>query len=123
MCSPSSLPENFSTVLNEYAASGFRVIGVAYKKLDRKMKWIDAQRVKREQLECNMTFLGLLVMQNSLKPQSAPTINDLHNANIRLVMITGLLIVFDKSLLNIFKLTCIFLNIRRQYYDCCFRFS
>lgn len=90
MCSPSSLPENFSTVLNEYAASGFRVIGVAYKKLDRKMKWIDAQRVKREQLECNMTFLGLLVMQNSLKPQSAPTINDLHNANIRLVMITGM---------------------------------
>lgn len=89
MCSPSSLPENFSRVLNEYASNGFRVIGLAYKKLDRKMKWLDAQRVKREQLECDMTFLGLLIMQNSLKPQSAPIIRDLHNANMRMVMITG----------------------------------
>lgn len=89
MCCKSSLPENFSVVLNDYASRGFRVIGLAYKKLNRKIKWIDAQRIKREQLECNMNFLGLLVMQNSLKPQSAPIIHNLHLANIRMVMITG----------------------------------
>lgn len=100
MCCQSTLPENFSMVLNDYASRGFRVIGLAYKKLDRKMKWIDAQRVKREQLECNMTFLGLLVMQNSLKPQSAPIIKDLHNANIRLVMITGTYILKLHNLHN-----------------------
>ncbi|GBP44393.1 Probable cation-transporting ATPase 13A3 [Eumeta japonica] len=89
MCKPESLPTNFSSVLNEYASNGFRVIGLAYKKLDRKMKWVDAQRIKREQLESDMVFLGLLVMQNSLKPETAEVIKDLHKANMRQIMVTG----------------------------------
>ena len=36
-----------------------------------------------------MTFLGLLVLQNQLKPQTAPVIRTLKAANIRSVMITG----------------------------------
>ncbi|VVC96464.1 unnamed protein product [Leptidea sinapis] len=70
MCDALTLPDNFNTVLNEYTSNGFRVIGLAYKKLDRKMKWVDAQRVKRDMLEHGMTFLGFLVMQNSLKPET-----------------------------------------------------
>lgn len=87
MCRPESLPGNFNYVLNDYASNGFRVIGLAYKKL--RMKWVDAQRVKRDQLECDMVFLGLLVMQNSLKPETAEVIKDLHDANMRQVMVTG----------------------------------
>lgn len=41
------------------------------------------------QIEQDMTFIGLLVMQNALKEESAPVIKILHNANIRTVMITG----------------------------------
>lgn len=89
MCNPDTLPENFSSTLNEYASNGFRVIGIAHKKLDRKMKWVDAQRIKRETLECDMVFLGFLVMQNSLKPETTQVIKELHQANMRLVMVTG----------------------------------
>lgn len=90
MCAPETLPENFSTVLNEYTSNGFRVIGLAHKKLDRKMKWVDAQRIKRDTLECDMVFLGFLVMQNSLKTETTQIIRELHMANMRLVMVTGL---------------------------------
>ncbi|XP_059062171.1 polyamine-transporting ATPase 13A3-like [Achroia grisella] len=89
MCNQKALPENFSSVLNEYTSNGFRVIGLAYKKLDRKMKWVDAQRIKRETLECDMTFLGFLVMQNSLKPETTQVIKELHEANMRQIMVTG----------------------------------
>jgi cation-transporting ATPase 13A2 len=40
-------------------------------------------------VECDLIFLGLLVMQNTLKPETTPVIRLLHNANIRTVMITG----------------------------------
>ncbi|CAK1553646.1 unnamed protein product [Leptosia nina] len=89
MCDPMSLPDNFNSTLNEYTSNGFRVIGLAYKKLDRKMKWMDAQRVKREMLEYGMTFLGFLVMQNSLKPETTHVIKELHEANMRQIMVTG----------------------------------
>ncbi|OWR45405.1 putative cation-transporting ATPase 13A3 [Danaus plexippus plexippus] len=89
MCDPASLPDNFSTILNDYTSNGFRVIGLAFKTLDRKMKWTETQRVKRETLECDMTFLGFLVMQNSLKPETTHIIKDLHAANMRQIMVTG----------------------------------
>lgn len=89
MCDRDSLPDNFSSTLNEYTSNGFRVIGLAYKKLDRRMKWVDAQRLKRETIECDMTFLGFLVMQNSLKPETTQVIKELHDANMRQVMVTG----------------------------------
>lgn len=41
------------------------------------------------QIESDLIFVGLLVMQNGLKPETAPVIRCLHNANIRTVMITG----------------------------------
>lgn len=40
-------------------------------------------------MECDLKFLGLLVMKNTLKPQSAPIIKILQAANIRSVMVTG----------------------------------
>ena len=40
-------------------------------------------------MECDLQFLGLLVMKNTLKVESAPTIKRLQAANIRSVMVTG----------------------------------
>ena len=40
-------------------------------------------------MECDLQFLGLLVMQNKLKPETAPVIQELEDANIRTVMATG----------------------------------
>lgn len=41
-------------------------------------------------MECNLTFLGLLVMENRLKPQTTPVIHKLLEANIRTIMVTGM---------------------------------
>lgn len=46
--------------------------------------------VPRGAVECDLTFCGLLVMENRLKPQTTPTIKILHDAQIRTVMITGM---------------------------------
>lgn len=43
----------------------------------------------RDSVESSLTFLGFLVMKNVLKPESAPVIHLLRNANIRPVMVTG----------------------------------
>ena len=40
-------------------------------------------------VECDLTFAGLIVMQNRLKPQTSPVIQTLLKANIRPVMVTG----------------------------------
>lgn len=36
-----------------------------------------------------MEFLGLTIMQNKLKPETAEVLEDLRRANIRPVMVTG----------------------------------
>ena len=43
----------------------------------------------REEMECGLTFLGLVVMENRLKPQTTPVIAVLKSARIRTVMVTG----------------------------------
>lgn len=43
----------------------------------------------REAVESSLSFLGFLVMKNVLKPESAPVIHLLRNANIRPIMVTG----------------------------------
>lgn len=47
------------------------------------------QHLKRENLERDLRFLGLVVLDNPVKPQSAPTIQELQRANFRIVMATG----------------------------------
>ena len=40
-------------------------------------------------MECDLEFGGLIIMKNSLKPETTPVISVLKNANIRTVMVTG----------------------------------
>lgn len=43
----------------------------------------------RDQIEKNMDFLGLIIMQNKLKTETPGVLEDLRRANIRTVMVTG----------------------------------
>ncbi|XP_018331262.1 probable cation-transporting ATPase 13A3 isoform X2 [Agrilus planipennis] len=88
-CREESLPQDFHLCLSTYTSQGFRVIAFSCKKLSSKFKWKEAQKTKREVLECDMTFLGFMIMQNSLKPETIPVIRTLHDASIPTVMITG----------------------------------
>ncbi|PSN38736.1 hypothetical protein C0J52_15360 [Blattella germanica] len=81
------MPDNFDGLLMQYTLSGYRVIALAYKDLDPKFNWKQAQRVNRDQSD--LKFLGLMIMQNTLKPETSPAISQLHLAKIRCVMVTG----------------------------------
>uniref|UniRef100_A0A0L8G8U6 Cation-transporting P-type ATPase C-terminal domain-containing protein n=2 Tax=Octopus bimaculoides TaxID=37653 RepID=A0A0L8G8U6_OCTBM len=89
LCNPDSIPADFSDILHKYTVQGFRVLALSWKELDPKLTWHQAQRINREKVEHNLNFLGLLIMKNTLKPESAPVIKTLQAANIRSVMVTG----------------------------------
>ncbi|XP_076056753.1 polyamine-transporting ATPase anne boleyn isoform X2 [Oratosquilla oratoria] len=84
---PASVPDNFHDILLKYTKQGYRVIGLAYKPL--KLSYLKAQRVSREEVECDLEFLGLLVLENRLKKETRPIIEQLKGANIRTIMVTG----------------------------------
>uniref|UniRef100_A0A673B9N7 ATPase cation transporting 13A2 n=1 Tax=Sphaeramia orbicularis TaxID=375764 RepID=A0A673B9N7_9TELE len=81
-----SVPVHFSSTLGHFSADGLRVLALGYKPLDANT---DFRSVERELLETDLTFLGLLMMKNLVKPESAEVINMLRLANLRTVMVTG----------------------------------
>jgi len=88
ICLKESLPNDYKERLSYYTQHGFRVIACATKSMPN-LNFVRAQRVKREQVESDLTFLGFIVFENKLKPTTAPVITTLSNAQIRQVMCTG----------------------------------
>ncbi|XP_067879690.1 polyamine-transporting ATPase 13A3-like isoform X2 [Heterodontus francisci] len=89
LCKKETVPENFSDVLEKYTRQGLRVIALAHRKLEAKLTWHKVQSVNRAVIEGNMEFLGLVMMQNKLKPRSVSILSELRRACIRTVMVTG----------------------------------
>ncbi|XP_040205474.1 probable cation-transporting ATPase 13A5 isoform X2 [Rana temporaria] len=87
-CKQDTVPINFSYVLNQYTIQGFRVIGMAYKNLDINED-AKVEMLKREEVEHDLFFLGFLIMENRLKPETKPVLHELKSANIRTIMVTG----------------------------------
>ncbi|XP_045543383.1 polyamine-transporting ATPase 13A3 [Salmo salar] len=89
LCKKDTVPEDFAEVLEDYTKQGFRVIALAHRRLESKLTWHKVQNVNRDQMEANMEFLGLIIMQNKLKAETAGVLEDLRRAHIRTVMVTG----------------------------------
>ncbi|XP_063057304.1 polyamine-transporting ATPase 13A3 isoform X2 [Engraulis encrasicolus] len=89
LCKKDTVPEDFGEVLEDYTKQGFRVIALAHRRLESKLTWHKVQNVNRDHIEANMEFLGLIIMQNKLKPETPGVLEDLRRANIRTVMVTG----------------------------------
>ena len=89
LCRPETVPNDFHETLRYYTQQGFRVIGLAYKPMLAESKWHKVQKMKRDVVEKDLCFLGLLIMQNMLKPETTPVIAELKEAAIRCVMVTG----------------------------------
>lgn len=87
LCKPESVPADFFETLTSLTQQGLRVLAVGHRTIH--MPWHKAERVQRDAVECDLTFAGLLVMQNKLKPVTTPTITTLLAADIRTVMVTG----------------------------------
>ncbi|XP_060069309.1 polyamine-transporting ATPase 13A3-like [Ylistrum balloti] len=86
---PETVPSDFHEVLMGYTQHGYRVLALAWRPLPDKLNYSKIHRIQREQVEKNLTFLGLLVMENRLKPETTPVIQELKEANIRTIMVTG----------------------------------
>ncbi|KAM8953106.1 putative cation-transporting ATPase 13A4 [Pelodytes ibericus] len=87
-CKQDTVPISFSDELELYTKQGFRVIGLAYKILDINGH-LNVSTLTREEVETNLSFLGLLVMENRLKLETRPVLRELYSSRIRTVMITG----------------------------------
>ncbi|MBN3290527.1 AT134 ATPase, partial [Polypterus senegalus] len=88
LCQPETVPLSFSTHLAVYTQQGFRVIALAYRSLGSSED-ISLRKISRESAEMNLTFLGLLILENRLKVETEPVLGELRNACIRSVMVTG----------------------------------
>ncbi|XP_045583317.1 polyamine-transporting ATPase 13A3 isoform X2 [Procambarus clarkii] len=84
---PETVPANFSEQLLQYTFQGYRVLALGWRPL--RLSYRKAQQINRDEVECNLEFLGLLVMENRLKSETTPIISQLHKAKIRTVMVTG----------------------------------
>lgn len=76
LCMPSTIPEDYQEVVNQYAQHGYRLIAVAARQLD--LSYTKAQKVNREAIESDLTMLGLVVMENRVKKQTVGVINQLN---------------------------------------------
>ncbi|XP_063864679.1 polyamine-transporting ATPase 13A3-like isoform X3 [Scylla paramamosain] len=84
---PETVPTDFSEQLLQYTIQGYRVLALAWRPL--KLSYLKAQRINRDEVECDLQFLGLLVMENRLKKETTPVIAQLHRAHIKTIMVTG----------------------------------
>jgi magnesium-transporting ATPase (P-type) len=71
-------------VNDSYAQKGLRVIAVAMRNLS-----VDISSGSQEDLERNLTFLGLIAMMDPPRPEVTDAVKRCYQASIRIIMITG----------------------------------
>lgn len=84
LCKPESLPANFQQSILDYSMKGMRILAFGYKEIQKEN--VNDDMVK---MESDLTFLGLLLLQNKIKSNTVETIKTLKKSNIHVLMITG----------------------------------
>lgn len=84
-----TVPKDIETKLKVYTEKGFRVIALAFKELQRGTTYDEIKNFNRTDVEKDLTFLSLIVLENRVKIETVPVIRALKNANMKIVMITG----------------------------------
>ena len=82
------VPVDYEDLLNFYTHRGFRVIACATKHIET-LDWINVEKMKRQDAECDLDFLGFIIFENKLKSSTTGVIDELNDANIREIMCTG----------------------------------
>jgi cation-transporting P-type ATPase 13A2 len=82
------VPSDYEEILDFYTHHGYRVIALAAKSLTN-ISIKRAQRMKRQEAESDLIFLGFIVFENKLKASTPSVLSQLRQAKIRTVMCTG----------------------------------
>jgi cation-transporting ATPase 13A3/4/5 len=77
-----------NSTLQEYTEQGYRVIALGRRSL-AETSYSKIQRMCREDVEQDLEFLGMIVLENRLKAATGPVIGVLKAAHVKIVMITG----------------------------------
>lgn len=83
-----SVPSDYDEMLDYYTHHGYRVIALATKSL-KSISHKRAQRMKRQEAESDLIFLGFIVFENKLKPSTPGVLAQLRDARVRRIMCTG----------------------------------
>ncbi|KAI1166378.1 hypothetical protein F5B18DRAFT_607041 [Nemania serpens] len=88
ICRPKSFPDDYDALLSYYTHKGYRVIACATKHM-KKLSWVKSQKMKREEVEADLEFVGFIIFENKLKPTTAAVLKELNQSNIGSIMVTG----------------------------------
>lgn len=88
LCKSETVPGDVMKALRVYTEKGYRVIAMGTRVLEG-FNFGKIKRIPREDVEKELTFIGLIVLENRLKPQTSSIIKELRDANLKVVMITG----------------------------------
>ncbi|KAJ1723130.1 hypothetical protein LPJ53_002494 [Coemansia erecta] len=75
--------------IEQMARDGLRVLSIAYRPLSPDERLEDMNKVDREKVEVNMTFLGLVGIYDPPRPESHPSVMECYRAGIQVTMLTG----------------------------------
>ncbi|KAM9989578.1 hypothetical protein ACTFIY_005636 [Dictyostelium cf. discoideum] len=89
LSNPTSIPSDFEHVLSTYTKKGYRVLGCGYKEWDPSDSIGKTKDEIRSMVERDLMFLGFIIMENKIKPETAGALKVLKDANIRIIMVTG----------------------------------
>ena len=84
----SVVPVDYDDLLSFYTHRGFRVIACATKHIES-LNWTEVEKMRRQDAESDLDFLGFIIFENKLKPSTTRVIDELNEADIRKVMCTG----------------------------------
>ncbi|BFZ57104.1 P-type ATPase [Savitreella phatthalungensis] len=71
------------------ASQGLRVLALARRAVNSAEEDFSSGDVPRDQVECNLTLLGLVGIYDPPRPESAPAVAECHKAGIGVHMLTG----------------------------------
>ena len=92
LCRPDTVPPDFEAMLALYAGRGYRVLGCASRLLDtEEAAAAESGTLTRSAAEApgRLAFVGLVILENRLKPTSAGIIAALQAASVSVAMVTG----------------------------------
>jgi len=81
---------HITVAMDQYARDGLRVLAISRRRLPAvERRRTSSAQYSQEEIERDLTFLGLTAMMDPPRPEVAEAVQKCHSAGIRIIMITG----------------------------------